>query len=187
MSAKESWKEQFDRPFWKDDDEFMEFNNKMLSEKATFEEILELSTLKNLPFKEEIDWNEIKRKWNPLVEEWNTIRGETIEEPLKAIKFVGLTYLINVFPFDKLTSGDVFAQHEVEILTVITFYNKQKYLPFKNMPELLNCPPYFPPAYEEWINRKYDSASWWATYIVYERRKGLLHLINPEERAVLLS
>jgi len=173
------------RGHWKDDEEFVKFNDKMLKELFTFGEILDLSTFKDIEFTSEIDWSEVENEWTAFVKDWNEVRNvECDGDELKCLGFVGLTYLMTVFPYDKIKNPSIFCQHEAEMFNIITFYNKQTYLPFEDMPELFDSGPISPPAYQQWIDHKYNSASWWVTYIVYERRKGLDHIYEPDKKVV---
>ena len=90
--------------------------------------------------------------------------------------FAGLTFLILVFPFDKLKYPNVFCQHEVEIFNRIYFYNAKRYLPFTGLNDLFDNGPNIPFAYREWLDDIYNAASWWVTYIVYERIHNMKHI-----------
>src|SRR5581483_10743071 len=127
------------RLHWKEDPEYIRFDKEILNEKLfTFEEILDISTFKNIEFKELIDWNKIKNKWCKLVDEWNKIENISNDtDDVKALGFVGFTYLMVVFPYKKLSSASIFCQHEVNMFNRAYFYAKNgKYLPFKNVEEL---------------------------------------------------
>ena len=171
--ARKFWADQ-GRTFWKDDKQFLKFNNDMLKNLFTFQEILELSTLRST-LSEDINWDEIEKEWKGYVSEWNEIRD--IQSSQKALGFVGLTYLMVVFPYDKIKTG-AFCNHELVIFNRAYFYNTSAYLPFECVEKLSNEGPMFPPAFAEWLFRLYDRASWWITYIVWERRNGLEHVIK---------
>lgn len=168
------------RDHWKQDIDFINFNDRMLNEKFTFEQCLKLSTFDKLPFSDKPNWETIKSEWKQLVEEWNRIRGVKQEPTSKALGFVGLVYLMVVFPYKQLSDASVFCQHEVEIFNRAYFYVQNKpycALPFQDLEELFDSGPIYPPAYSRWLDDLYNKASWWITYIVYERKRvGLMFL-----------
>ena len=175
MNAKKIWERETGRTYWKDDKQFLEFNNKMLKKKYSFDEILKISTFGKLDFTEKINWNNIKKEWNTLVNEWNHI--ENIDDRNKGYGFVGLVYLITLFPYKKLKDPGIFFEHEINVFNRVYFYHTSQCLPFQNLEDLFSGPTY-PPAYQDWINEKYNGASWWITYIVWEKNNKLSHIIK---------
>lgn len=171
---------------WEHDELFVLFNNQMLSEFFSFQQLLQLSTFKDLDFLQPMNWEDIEISWNGLVLEWHKREGrqvDSIKEPVKSLGHVGLTYLMAVFPYEALKDPSaVFSQHEAEEMNLISVYVTQRYLPFLEMPDLFNESPMHPGACSEWMDDRFNRASWWVTYIIYERMHNLPHIYKPDVR-----
>jgi hypothetical protein len=174
-----------DRPHWKEDKEFQIFNKNLYENMFTFEETLKLAQFDSYQFD---DTNEVllnmKIEWTKLIAEWNEI--EKIKHDDRSFGYVVLTYLFVVLPYERLIDPNKYFTHfEINQINIAYFYVQNtaysKPLPFENLEELFNSGPIFPPAYQQWINNKYNKASWWITYMIYEKNNGFLPLIKSEQ------
>jgi hypothetical protein len=169
------------RLFWKDDPEFNNFNNRLYNELWTFEQATEIAELKKYIFNNNHDeiMKNMKKQWLGHIQKWNRI--EKIQETDKTRAFAALTFVFIVLPYDKLDSvGKYFTHFEANMLNVAYFYNTDgDNLPFENMEDLL-AGPMFPPSYQYWLDKKYNNAAWWITYIVYEKRNNLSPVIDSQ-------
>lgn len=167
------------RKHWKKDEEFLKFNKQMYDEYFTFDEIFAFSTLdKVLKFNSDIDLNKIRNKWNTYIKKWNEI--ENINYIDKTKGFVAITYLMLVLPYKNINNIEVFTEFDINNINVIYFYNKSKYINYTGIEELFDSGPFFPPAYRDWLNDKYNRASWWVAYRIYERKNNLECMIDSK-------
>lgn len=164
------------RVFWKEDPRFQEFNTCLYQEFWTFEKALEVSTLvKIIP---ENQKEAMKTRWLEYVTEWNKVRGIGFVDRTKG--FAALTFIFVSFPYHLVSDiGKYFTQFEVQQINVCYYYNTDDLsIPLLGAENLFDCGPVFPPAYLQWLDEKYDRASWWLSYMVYEKNHGLPPIID---------
>lgn len=169
------------RLFWKKDPLFQEFNEQMYTEKfLSFSNVFEFSTASEWPWSDK-DWiPNVSKHWNNLCNRWKSHTKST-----KLPGFAAITLLFAVLPYDKLGQklGTVLTEFESNHINAAYFYeigqyhNGKENLQIQNLEDLTGGPLY-PPAYEQWINQKYNMASWWLTYMVYERKNNLSPVID---------
>ena len=164
------------RLFWKNDPEWKEFSNR-LYEKMTFERALDLSTVKIWGTESKIDWeHEMKPAWLKLVQKWNAKRD--IDSAGETMGFVALVYIFVTFPYEKLSSPLPITHQEATNIHFAAWYESVTLPRFKNMTDWDESGPLFPPAFTQWMDSRYDSVSWWLTYMAYEKRQGWEHVID---------
>lgn len=177
------WEEK-NRLFWKIDPKFTEFNGKLFNEFWSFEDVCKFVQFDNYLFGNDHDRKQIldtmKSDWLSYVNEWN--RLENINRTNEAKGFVAITYLFIVIPYEKIDNvGKYFTLFEANNINIAYFYNTNgDYLPFADVEELFDRGPSLPCAYQEWINDKYNRASWWISYMVYEKINGFSPVIDSE-------
>lgn len=168
------------RIFWKDDPEFTKFNDRLYNDMWTFEETCDIARFNNFIFKIDVDSfkNQMKQDWFEYIKEWN--RLENINEAEKIKGFAALTYFFIVLPFKELDNpGKYFTHFEINNINVAYFYDTNgDYLPFDGLNELFDSGPIHPAVYGEWLDRKYNSASWWISYMVFEKNNGLAPVVD---------
>ena len=167
------------RTYWKDDVVFIKFNDRLYKESWTFEETLKISTIDTLTFKSKKEdvYSKMKEEWLKHIIKWN--EEENIDVQDKIFGYAALTFIFMVLPYNELDNVGKFTEFEANQINICYFYNTNgDYLPFKNMEELFNAGPIYPPAYKMWIEDKYNQASWWITYMVYERINNLSPIMD---------
>lgn len=168
------------RLFWKVDPEFQQFNNRLYKEMWTFEETSEIAKLNNFIFNTDRDeiLTNMKQQWLKYITEWNKL--ERIDEPNKIKGFAALTFLFIVLPYDKLDDvGKYFTNFEANMINIAYFYNSNgHYLAFEDIDELFDSGPLWPAAYQQWLDTKYNSACWWISYMIYEKRNNHSPIID---------
>ena len=167
--------------YWKKDKKFLEYNDILLKNLMSFEEIYEHtlidSYVKFKKDKKEI-CKEMKEEWLKLIKEWNKIRK--VDSSDKAYMFVGICYLFVVLPYDEMEDVSVFSSFEISMINVCYYYTYSKCLQYEGAEDLFSIGPLWPSAYVEWLDRKYDSATWWLCYRTYERRNNLDCIIDSK-------
>jgi len=175
------------RLFWKNDPEYQKFNQQLYTELWTFEEIVKIAKINEIVFLKEtkLVYQQMKGKWLEYVRKWNEI--ENITETDKTKGFMALTYMFIVLPYHEIDNiGKYFTKIETNHINICYFYETDgNCLPFEDNEELLNCPPFHPSAYQEWIERKCDSACWWISYMVFEKNHSLTPIIDSEPAKLL--
>jgi hypothetical protein len=170
------------RPHWKVDPRFTEFNKKIFNEIWDFEDTYKIVQFDKYLFSNNHDRKQIlesmKLDWLKYVNEWN--RMENISVIDKAKGFVAICYFFMVIPYDKLDSvAKYFTSFEANNINIVYFYNTgYEYISFADTEELFNSGPVHPGAYREWLDDKYNHASWWISYMVYEKINGFAPIIN---------
>lgn len=171
------WKKK-NRPHWQSDDKFMEFNKRLYNEYWTFEETYTICKIDELNL-DENTLVDMKNKWTTLVIDWN--EAEDIQYKDKAKGFVAITYMFIVIPYHKLEDiGKQFTEFDTNNISICYFYNNYSYIGFDGAEELFNSGPMYPPAYMEWLDRKFNQASWWLSYMVYEKMNNLEPIIDSK-------
>ncbi|CAH6419494.1 Hypothetical protein HVR_LOCUS674 [uncultured virus] len=173
------------RIYWKDDPEFKKFNEVLYTNQfKSFDEVYEFCGMESWPWiysgsdpiiKARKQWNKLRKRWKS-----NT-------KTCKLPGYAAITLLYAVLPYEKLGTqmGTVLNNFEAKQANAAYFYEIGQYymggknLPIKNI-EDLSGGPIFPPAYQHWLDEKYNRASWWLSYLVYERRHGLSSVIDSE-------
>jgi hypothetical protein len=168
------------RPNWKEDPNFKSFNERLYNEMWNFEKTLEVCKFDKYTFKGNRDeiLKSMKEKWLKNIQEWNSVENINNSEETKG--FCAMTFLFFVLPYGELDDvGKYFTTVESNMINIIYFYNTNgQYLNFEGTEELFNSGPMFPPAYQQWLDNKYNSASWWTSYMVYEKINGYEPLID---------
>lgn len=180
------WTEK-NRPFWKEDPVYQVFNNQLYNEFWTFDQTSKICGLEKFTFKSESDQilAAMKEQWLKYISDWNKI--EKIAHQDKTKGFVAIVYFFIVLPYEKLDDvGKYFTLYEANMINIAYFYNTNgEYLPFADIDELFHSGPLFPGAYEEWLNDKYNNASWWISYMVYEKNNGLKPIIDSKPAEIV--
>lgn len=173
------------RTDWRKDDAYLAFNNEMLNNTFTFEQIVDLIA----PFLSlTIDWSEMRPGWIELVKEWNVIEGRE-DSPEKALGFVGITYLFSLLPFETIgveKISEVFNLHERNVINLVHFYINSDSHPVlleSGAQDVASMPPVFPPAFQEFVDEQYNRSSFWLAHMVYERRHNLPHYLYEVDPA----
>lgn len=169
------------RTHWKKDEIFLKYEKYLLETCMSFEEICEHSLIDSyIKFKKDKTGilKEMKKEWLKLIKEWNSIRK--VDSNVKTYMFVGLCYLFVVLPYDEIYDIKVFSVFDISMINVCYYYVKKKYLEYEGAENLFDIGPLLPAAYMEWIDDRYDSATWWLCYSLYERRNGLKPLVDSK-------
>lgn len=177
MTEKEIF-ERFGRTYWKEDQRYKNFEKSLYDNYFSFDECFEFSKYKDVLQFPNDEWiPKAKTEWNRLVNDWN--EEENIKDKQNMAKgFVALTYLFAVLPYNLLQNKDVLSSIEGKMFNVIHFYVYSKYLNLNGSDNDLHYGPSHPAVYQSWINDRYDSASWFVSYFVYEKRNDLSPVFN---------
>lgn len=167
---------------WKIDPNFEEFNQKLFDGYWSFEDTCKNVLFDKYLFQNQQDRNQIlesmKSNWLKYVNEWNRIEKINVQD--KAKGFVAITYFYIVIPYKNLDNiGKYFTLFEADNINIAYFYNMNgNNLPFADMEELSNTDSLYPGTYQKWLDNKYNQASWWICYMVYEKINELSPIID---------
>ena len=174
------WKSK-NRTYWKDDQLFLQFQNKIMKEYWDFQETWENLKL-NHCFPNEIQTGQkIKELWLQYIKEWNELRE--LDDQEKTIAFAGISFLLMLLPYNEIDNlSKVFTRFQLNQFNIISVYNGLGKLPnIENLKPFMkknDGGPLLPAAYKQWLDHTYDKACWWACYTVYERQNNLSPLVD---------
>lgn len=185
------WEEK-GRIHWKKDPEFLKYNDDLFTNTfESFDEVCEFCTTSRWPWNgsgrdskwNELEWVNVARdKWRLLTNRWK-LHNNTNKLP----RFAAITLHFVVLPYEKLGSniGEVLTEFEAQQINTAYFYEIGQYefggpgIPVKNMDDLSRGP-LLPAAWQQWLDNKYNEASWWLACMVYERQNKLSPIIDDD-------
>ena len=168
---------------WRTDKQFKEWSAKILVNEFTFEYTLEFTGINKWEFESD-DWQKIAKDiFTSLAKRWNANMKK--EKEGKIVAYAAITLCYASVPYHLLKKGQTpITELLAQMIIRATFYEYnmdtsiKRTIPFpeeiliikdENYKEDLQKGPMFPPAYEEWINALYNRASWWLSFLIYER------------------
>lgn len=169
---------QKNRPHWEVDPVYQKFNNHLFKELLTFHQTAEICGFNKFVFKTN-SYNILsimEDHWLEHVYKWNKIDIFTTPPSGKIKGFLAIIFFFIVLPYDKLDDvGKYFTNFEVNMINIAYFYNTEKdSIPFADIHERFNVNT----PRDDVLNNKYQRASWWITYMVYEKKNGLKPIID---------
>lgn len=166
------------RTYWKNDDKYNKFSEKLYNEFWTFEKTVKFTNVQNDLKLTNKQWKNTKEIWLEYVEKWNKMEQIPYKNQTKG--FVAIAYLYAFIPYENIYDVDKYlTEFEASNINTIYFYNMNgDYIQFKNYEELIFGGPIYPSEYKKWLDDKYNRASWWITYMVYEKINGLKPIID---------
>lgn len=168
---------------WRTDKQFLKWNSKLCHDKFTFENAIEFIGIDKWEFETE-DWKKIAKDiFTPLAERWNSSTGRE-EKDGEILAFAAITLCYVSIPYHLLKKADISELMAQMIIRVVFYeYNMctdiERTIPMPEetlhieVEENLRGGPMHPGAYTEWINDLYNSASWWLSFLIYNKAHNL--------------
>ncbi len=169
---------------WRQDRQFCEWNNQLYEKKFTFDEVLAFTGIDKWVFVSN-DWKTKATKvYNDLCTRWNRNSAPQYksDDATKIIGFAAIVLCYCSVPYDLLNTK--FSSVTELMATMINrvyfyeYYIRVSIPPETKIPcdvfalpnpERLDMGPIHPSAYREWIDEKYNRASWWLSFWIYEK------------------
>lgn len=173
--------------FWKKDADYLAFQKRLYEEEWTFETTVKESGLAKYfpPATDHKLTAEMKGAWQAHVLKWNQDEDGR-KEATKIKGFAALTFFYANIPYVDMPSiVALLNEHMGKMIHRILFYvhhGDLAKLPFAitsdEHKENLWGGPQLPSAYQHWIDKMYENASWWTGYAAYEFRTGKQHYFD---------
>lgn len=167
---------------WRTDPVYAEWQAKLYKERMSFDATVKRCGVDTWNWKDEA-WRETARKqWESFAVRWNEQKGvEAYEEgEVTTLGFAAITLCYAVLPFEMLRGDEDQECKDVSVM-IAQMANRAHFFEFgMHQGDLLDCfeldedltggSP-FPPVWLQWISELYNSASWWLSFLVFEREK----------------
>jgi len=153
-----------------------------MSETCTFEQALKHAALDGLVWKKEQETKgkeEHYKLWSREMKQWlesgrksgRTSLPDELDQPIRAPKFAAIPMIVATLPFDMLEDDKkTFTDRELEKINWFRLYYSLPNISWARGPETnYDGPPYFPPAFEQWMDNNHNRCTWWLNYCAYER------------------
>jgi len=185
-SKKDPWQDKGRDHFSKDAHWLTFQKEKLYGTSFTFEEALELSGITKWKEFSTTDKEEMKSRWTKLSKVWMKHKKTESIPGYAALVYIFVTYpWANVKPDEKCP----YTQFYMDNVNFAIFWENDhmkgknfalaRFKDQTNWAEfVLTDTPTYPPAFSEWYDNKYNSASWWITYMVYEQINDLVPIID---------
>jgi len=165
---------------WQTDPVYQAWEKRVLFDASyTFEETVHLCAIDKWKWQKP-EWRErAKATWLTYVARWNRntdhakFRSASAE---KTVGFAAICLLYAALPYELLYDGvseecaDVSA-FVARMANRMVFYERGQHdvIDCFTLSEDLTGGPIYPPAYERWITDLYEQASWWLSFMLFER------------------
>jgi hypothetical protein len=167
---------------WRTDSVYKDWEKRVLFDASyTFDETVEICGVGKWKWQKP-EWREqAKAVWLKYVARWNrdadhaTFRSTAVD---KTVGFAAICLLYAALPYKLLHDGVSDECSDVSVFVAqmanrMFFYEQGQhdgdFVDCFVLSEDLTGGPMFPPAYRQWITNLYQSASWWLSFLVFER------------------
>lgn len=170
----------YPHPYWLTDPKFLEFNDRLYDEEWTFDQTLSNVHFQDFEFDNMEFLRDIKRKWNALINDWN--REGYIKSRNKTKAYAAIIFLFILIPYNDMKNlKSHFTLFDMNMINIAYFYNtggiplcinefELEDISYSGSIDQLE--------YHNWLDDKYNTASWFITLMVFEKNYGYPRSIN---------
>lgn len=176
-----------ERIHWKKDQRFHDFVSDLVEKSMDFDQTCRFVGVDKFCFTNFKDrvLDLMKIKWMFYIKKWNNERE--INSHDKIMGFAAVIFLYVVLPYEQILGIEkCFTAFEAGNINMAHLYITRKNLPFININKIIDDakllivrdPREFPSSLVRYVTKKYDRATWWIIYMVYEKKHNLKPIVT---------